>query len=620
MKLINWLRIPYSEDKTFGFLLLSLCAVSLLVIQSFSEPYEGAKFTFWSILVGLSLTFFLLSKVKTTVLPLSVVSVMGSMWLFVVLATIFSVDRLNSIIGVNIRMTSSFWFFSLWMLTIFLLSTLEKQKISLLVKAWMFLGGIISFWAVLQFFGIGFYEGINAETRALIPSFLGNPNFSAMYVCSSFFVTLWFVISTNTSRWFRIFATLILGLNIVALFLFASRGAILATVFGLAVICVAYLIKRKWRLALLVVVLTSLVVGLSSSYLYVARDQTVASAGTDESAQQRWYLWDHSFSYIAKHPLGGGGLGNYFIAYRQNQLSHLANITWFDDSHNLFLHLAVTGGIQLTIAFSLLIALVSWNIYRSYTQNKDDFLLFLGAALIGWVISASFNPVTLSNWFILALIIVLGLQYVPASNITVNRPFKIIGYIFSLILVVAGAGLILSEVSLWVSKQYKETNLTKAVYLARVSVVANPGNITALLTLGDYQYLNGQYESSYQTFRRLENLHPKSGVLAQKVANGYISIWEKTKDEQKKQEAYRSIAKTLQQVSNDSVTRYNTTTLYMLLGDYEKALMEAKAAVVLSNGRASSWVLLSQVYEKFDQPEKQQLALEKAKISESRKK
>ncbi len=612
MKIINWLRIPYSEDKKFGFLLLGLCAVSLLVIQSFSEPYEGAKFAFWTILVGLSLVFFLVSKVKSTVLPLSVVGVMGSMWLFVVLATIFSVDRLNSIIGVNIRMTSSFWFFSLWLLTILLLSTLEKQKISLLVKVWMFLGGIISFWAILQFFGVGFYEGINAETRALIPSFLGNPNFSAMYICSSFFVTLWFIISTNVSRWFRIFATLILGLNIVALFMFASRGAILATVIGLALISVVYLIKKKWKLALLTALLTSIVIGLSSSYLYVARDQTVASVGADDSAQQRWYLWDHSFTYIAEHPFGGGGLGNYFLAYRQNQSSYLANITWFDDSHNLFLHLAVTGGIQLAVAFSVLIALVGWNIYRAYRQTKDDFLLFLGAALVGWLVSASFNPVTLSNWFILALIIVLSLQYLPSYNFTVSKFFRISGYIFSAILVIAGTGLIISEVSLWASEHYKETNLSKAICLAKVSTIANPGNITALLSLGDYQYLNSEYERSYQSYLRLENLHPKSGVLAQKVANGYISIWDKTKDEQKKQEAYRAITKTLQRVSNDSATRYNTTTLYMLLGDYQKALLEARAAVVLSNGRASSWVLLSHVYEKLNQPEKQQLALDKA--------
>ncbi len=618
MSLLRKFRIPFSEDKKFGFLLLGLCTVSLLVIQSFSEPYEGAKFACWTILIGLSLAFFLVSKVKTSVLPFSVIGVMSSIWLFVVVATIYSVDRLNSVIGVNIRMTSSLWFFSLWLLTILLLSTLEKQKISLLIKVWMFLGGVISLWAILQFFGVGFYEGINAEVRALIPSFLGNPNFSAMYVCSSLFVTLWFVISINTSRWFRIFASLILGLNIVALFMFASRGAILATVFGLAIILMVYLINKRWKLSLLIALLTLMVVGLSSSYLYVARDQTVNSAGADDSAQQRWYLWDHSFSYILEHPLGGGGLGNYFIAYRQNQSSYLANITWFDDSHNLFLHLGVTGGIQLSITFSLLLALVFWNIYRVYWQTKDDFLLFLSAALVAWVISASFNPVTLSNWFILALIIVLSFKDKQAYNFTVSRFFKVSGYIFSMILVIAGTGLIVSEVSLWASGKYKETNLVKAVYLARVSVIANPGNITALLALGDYQYLNSEYENSYQTYLRLENLHPKSGVLAQKTANGYISIWEKTNDEQKKQEAYRAITKTLKRVSNDSATRYNTTTLYMLLGDYEKALLEARAAVVLSNGRASSWVLLSNVYEKLNQPEKQKLALEKAQISEFR--
>ncbi len=612
MSLLRKFRIPFSEDKVFGFLLLGLAAVSMAVVTAFSYPYENPKFIFWSILIGLSLFFAIRSKKTTFYLPSSIVVVLVVLWVCALLATIFSFDSINSLVGISNRMTSSLWFYSLWLVTIFLFSSLDKEKLIVILKAWTIIGAIISLWAILQFFGLGFYEGVNAPIRSLVPSFLGNPNFAGMYISAALFIPMWFIASPQFTNRFRIFSFFVGGLNIIALVLFASRGAVIATIAGCVVLTIGFLIKRHWKYALATIVTIFIIFSLSAVYINFAREMGNSITVTDSSAQQRWYLWDYSFNYIAQHPIIGSGLGNFGIVYKQNNESHLANIIWFDDAHNVFIQTALSGGVFLMLTLSILFVLVFWFLYREFKNSNKTLHLYLAAALVSWLVSASFNPVSVSNWFILALLLALALHSTQNNDFAKFSYYKITGYFFSIALILFGVSFLLSEIFFYSASLDLGGNKRINLHLANASSYVNPTNITAILKMADERFNAGDYPGAHQAYRQLESLHPSSSDVMQEVVLGNIKLWNKTQDDYYKQEAYRTILIFVKNFPNHFTTRTNSANLYIGLGDYPLALKEAREYVIQSNGSYDSWLLLANIYQKMEKNDMTQSTLKKA--------
>lgn len=609
MKLLSKLKIPYSEDKVFGFLLLSLIVVSMVSVTVFSESFDSPRLMIWSVLLGFALIFAIKTKRLSTTFTKPLLILMGLMWFWALLGTTFSLDRINSLVGVSIRMTSSLWFYSLWLVTLYLLGTLGKNKLSVLVKVWFIIGGLMSIWAVLQFFGFGFYEGVNAPVRALVPSFLANPNFSAMYIASTIFVSMWYVTSKNFPNWFRILAFSILGFNIISLVMFASRGAIIGVLGGFAILVLIFLFRKKWKIVFGGVVVALVLASISYLYLNSARDQAVGSVGKDLSAQQRWYLWDDSTTNIIKHPLTGSGLANYFILFRLSDASYFANSEWFDDPHNLFLHITVNGGIIAGLVFVVLLGFTAWNLYSYHKATKDDFPLYMLAALVSLAITACFNPVVIANWFLLALIIALSSQYLPLRDVSITSFARKTGYLISIIFILGGLGFIFSEISLRMSDTYFSSNKSKAIEVNKIAIYFNPTSSAAISSLAKKQFENKEYEQSYQTYQRLEKLHPKSAYITEGALAGYLDLYTDTHDEKYKAEVYRTIPIVLHYFPNNFSTRYNIASFYSRLGDYDKALTQIKTAIVFSNGDYGCWVMMSHIYDELGQAENKKKAI-----------
>jgi hypothetical protein len=122
-----------------------------------------------------------------------------------VLSTFFSVDVNNSIFGLQGRFTSSIFFSALWGAWIFVLvSSLDKEKILFLFKSLTVVGLLIAVYGIVQQQGIAYYEGLNPQVRSLAPSFLGNPNFSSMYLSGVLPLSAMaaYLSKTRTSRYF----------------------------------------------------------------------------------------------------------------------------------------------------------------------------------------------------------------------------------------------------------------------------------------------------------------------------------------------------------------------------------------------------------------------------------
>ncbi len=618
MNLLSRFRIPYSEDKVFGFILMSLIIVSLGTIPAFSDGYDFPRLILWSVVIGLSSLFWVTKKKFFTVLPRSMIFAMGAMLVLSLVATVFSFDRINSLFGVENRMTSSLWFFSLWLVTIFLVSTLEKSKLFVFLKAWMIIGALMSLFGILQLFGFGFYEGVEHPVRALVPSFLGNPNFAGMYTAVTVFISTLFLYSSQYSNRFRIFALLCVGLNIFSLMIFASRGAIIGTLVGLGILFIGYTLKKKWKAVLGILAIVLALSVISYLYLYTVREQTSSVGGSDHSAQQRWYIWDDAFQNIAKHPLTGTGLGNYFIAFRMNPASYFASNEWFDDAHNIFLHIAVSGGVPFVLAFISLLGLSIWYLYQRYRYTEDDFPLYILAALSAWVVAGLFNPVTVANWYLLAILIALSVAHFPQRNLQLNRSKQNTAVSYGLVLMLLGSIFFLSSAALYLSDQSFIFSSSTSIKLNKLAVYINPTNTGAINSLAQKQLDDRQYDQSYKSYLKLEHSHLKSALILQQAATGYLKLYENTREEKYKQEVERIIPDILYYFNTNSFTHYNMAVFYLGLSDYDKALIEAREAIVRSNGEYGYWRLLSEVYNQMGQQEKKKKALQSAyKVSPS---
>lgn len=603
MNILRYFRLPYGEDKVFGLLLLIYIICSLAIVTIFSEPIDSPRLFIWSVLLGLAVWMWLRQlEIKIHLSRFSIGLLLGLVgWSTV--ATIFSLDWVNSLVGVNIRMTSSLWFFILWSLTVIILSSLSKQKLITLLKVVSVIAGVVSVWAILQYYGIGFYAGLNPEVRTLIPSFLGNPNFAAMFVAGGLFLNLWGMFTSK--GWYRLLQLLFMACHVASLMIFASRGALLGIVIGFVVVLIGLAIKRQWK-PLLVSLGILLVVGTANVlFLGAIRSETLTSIDADQSAAQRWYAWNDAFSEIIDKPLVGSGLGNYFISYRQNQESYLANMNWFDDPHNLFLHLAVSGGLPMAVIVLLLFIAALWKLTRQFIQAREvDYLsLFLAGGFSAWIIASLFNPVSVTNWLLGGLFVAVALQtdgFVQSKNNLLRGVMQVV----AIILIVAGLCSILSELALWQSNRLSSKyQYNGSEQLAQVAVGLNPSNLVALHQLAMTQYFNNDIDSSFDTLRQEERLHPLSAGVYNQTLTGYMNLYKKTTDEKYKTQIYESTQKYQASYDNHQFTHQNLATFYYQLGDFDKSLEHGRRWVVLSQGNYSSWLFLAGLYQAMDKPE-----------------
>lgn len=610
MNLPQFMRIPYAEDKVFGFLLLIYIVCSFAIISVFSEPIDSPRMFFWSLLLGLGILFWVKNGERKIFLPKTILILLGGIAVWAFVATIFSLDRVNSVVGINIRMTSSLWFFTAWTATISLLGTLSKDKLIALLKVASYIVGAISVWAICQYYGLGYYAGMDPGVRPLVPSFMGNANFGAMFVATGLFINAWYIF--HSKKYVRLLHIFFVACHIAALMIFASRGALLGALAGFVVVLFGLAIKKQWK-PLLVSLITVLVLASSNVlFLSAIRAQTSDSLNNDQSASQRWYAWDNAFTNIAHSPLTGTGLGNYFIAYRQNHESYLSNMNWFDDPHNVYLHLAVNGGMPLALLILMLLAVTLWKLIRPLFNPSQELRyinLFLAASISAWSVAALFNPVSLSNWILLALLLSASLYTEVSPQQFPARLSNVGGAVLGVLLVVMGSAFLASEVFLWQATQFSQkSQYAVSEPLAKISVYLNPTNLVALNQLAMSEYFNKKYDQALHTLLFTENLHPLSAGVYQQTLTGHMNLYQATQEEQYKQQVYESMNLYRAAYQNHQFIHQNLANLYYTLGDYDMAMKEAKQWVVLSQGNFSAWLFLSSVYQVMDRPDLQEKA------------
>lgn len=610
-------KFPVLRNSLMGWLIITSAVIAMITVSIFQEPVELPKTIAWYVGMGIAAIIFV---VKSRTWNISIPK--PAFWGLLALAFIwtiglgFSYDLSNSIFGIFPRYTGSYIFFISWIASTILFGCIAPQKLLTLFKFYVILAVPIGAWGIIQSFGLGYYPGIDAPIRILAPSFLGNPNFSAMYVAAALPLVLWMLSTAKTkvSQYAYLFSV---GVMLVSLVIFNSRGALLGAAIGIAAYAVGLMINRSWKQLAIVVVAAGLLFSSFAVFYYQTRVNVVTSQSdiTEQTISSRLVLWEVTTSYIKQHPIFGTGFGNFFIAFRSNNHPALANQEWFDDAHNFILHIAATNGVPAALVFLFLFGYAIYicvKQYRSETEPGLDFAV--GAGILAWLAVGSFTPVSLPNLLFIALLFVVAWQGKPSRiHYTPTIPVKVLTIVVAGLIILLGLCMLSSELFLWQSKMATEKgNNALSSRLSNDAFRAFPINTNAYINYMDNEMKLGHYNAVEQTLPVFLAQHPASSGLYQVAVNYYSRLYQETGDHKYKTLMYAAISNMVFYNANYA-NPYRVAALQLVYQhDYVNALPYAQKAAVLDGKDYNTWILVAKIHYELKNYHATYLALQQA--------
>lgn len=480
--LAEW-RQQAREDKLFGLLGLLLFFVPLIFCLFTYENFDSVKFPLFAILLGSAATVaaFRFRSQSLRRLPRPAFWLLAGFLLFASLSTIASQDILNSIFGVYYRF-QGLLFYGLWAVLIFLFfQASDSQKREMFLKILVLDAFVISLIGILQVFGIGYYEGALQGGFVRAPSLLGNPNFSALFIATVLpYVVYCFF--TTVSRQSKIYFGLSAIICLLAIIALSSRGAILGV---LAAGALAVALFSSHHFSWKKIVLSATVFGIVLACLLVLAS-IVRTQGfgrltvNDFNTILRLQVWQTSFLGSFEKPILGVGPGNFQIFFEQHHGPEMAGMLGeFDDAHNLFLQFVVTTGWPLALLFASLLAWTAWRAFVRFYTKQDNFALAGIVSLTAFTIGASFNPVPLSCFLALGVVLAFLWEDGPlarkADGISSKARWLIVA--LSCLVIIFGASFLTAELLLGAGvRAYSSGDFLKSYDHARKAGIIYPFN------------------------------------------------------------------------------------------------------------------------------------------------
>ncbi len=617
-RMYNSIRFPYRHDPLFSVVFFGSVFVPLVMFSYLSDGSESPKLFIWLLCTGVALVLIARAVMVRWRLPKFLSVLFGVYIAATLISTIFSLGPLVSLVGWYSRFTSSLLFSCLWVSWIIILTlTLDRQKIIFLLKALTVAGLAVAVYGIFQQQGIGFYGGINQPIRSLAPSFLGNPNFSSMFLAGIIPLAIASLVVAPSRR-----ARYVYGVSIIvmvwALMGFSSRGAIVGMLAAVAAfgVLAAYLDRKRWLFGgLMVFILVA--AGFFYTFYIVNRPDTAQEVVSlsDQTSSFRWLAWNDALEIIRDQPLTGTGPGNFLAGFRLLGDQALALNERFDDPHNIFLHIGGSVGLPALAAFLGILVFVVVRGWLALRVTRDPLIVGLVASLAGVLAAGSFNPVTIPLWQLMALalagIIVLSYQ---AKGYPVPRWFKPVGITVACALFVYCAGFVAADALTYqVFTSYNNKQYPKTVRYAQLTRYLNP-----VLTLPRQYEIAARIRLGYDPVRtreliaNTERLNPKLADLQRRQAVLFFMLYTQTNEEQDKRGIYDAIEQTFLLEPNHAQTEGTFAYSYFRLDDYEHMIGHLRRALILNPNDFYSWILLARHYQLQDDKPKMLFALEKA--------
>lgn len=626
-KLYSLLRFPYRNDPLFSVVFFGVLFVPLASFSFLTDGYETPKFVLWIVTTGIGLLT-VISNPEPLRFAKPALYILLIFFAWSILSVPVAAELSTALFGLPGRFTSSVLFYGMWVVwTILTYNSLDEGKLTFLTKTVAFSGALIAAFGIIQQQGIAFYQGLEPQVRSLAPSFLGNPNFSGMYVATVAPLGLyWFFESKKRSlKYYYGTATFVI---IWASITFTSRGAIIGLIAGLAIFAGLYLWRERTRFVFIGLLVTFLITaGLFVAFFTLSRPNAVKQtvALTDYTASTRVLVWADSAQMMFDRPWFGVGHGSFYVGFKKLGDSALGFGERFDDAHNLYLHLAVTGGVPLAVLFILLLL---WTLYcgwYSYRHSRHASLAAaLTAGLAAWMVVVNFNPVTIACWVLLSFLVaaILFLRFYGSSYETVlsfdqlsSAPaYRRLGILMSLVLILYGLSFIVSEALTYqATVDYRSGRHAEAAGTAGWAYRIHPLSTGPLMYKLASEIKLGRDPGKIDAgLRRMAVLHPQTGGNWQIIDTLYYGLYVKTGNELYKQKIMEAMEEALALEPNYGPVYAHQSYMLYKIGEKQKSYEYTLKALALNKDQFYSWILLARHYQEQGQKQQMLFALKKA--------
>ena len=434
------------------------------------------------------------------------------------------------------------WGLGVW-LGVRILRKLTQENILLLMFVAVFLACC---YGVLQALGLEFlwpFEINQFATKAF--STFGNPNFLSSAVVMLLPALLVYFMRTDSKKDFVVY-----GLLVLVYILFLSFGLARSCWLGAACALVmmwmfgtlrALIWKRKGRVFLLAL----LAVGVGWSSVYVDGEDKVSPVAKRaaeiaqvtpsnitlkvdrnkifQSLHQRLFMWDVSKEIFLERPVMGSGLGNFQMAFEQNQpktllrypnLRELKTIT--HAPHNeLFFQLGQGGIVGLGLfLFMFMVLFLEVRDFAAHKKegDKKQLLQALFCGILGMLADNMLNislhavvPAFIFWWMVGAEVSGVGKEELRIS-ITANPVTKTVA------LMIVGASLaVVVWQGIWLTSEYRSFLGQKAIAEKKYDLAVSnlsaalslyPANTEAGFRLGNVLLAQGKYKEALAAFEK----------------------------------------------------------------------------------------------------------------------
>ena len=598
MRFFSRLHAVLRNDQLTASLFALVLIVPLIFTVWFFEQFDTVKYVVFIIFAATALWYYsdLPKAGKLSKLPKLFYLFCLALLIWSVVSSVVSVDRVYSLMGFYFRFPNSLLFHLIWVIFLVCVIQIKDAGQNLLVKTLGVTAIANAVWGLMQGLGVGFYSLSPASGILRAPSFLGNVNFSALFVASISPILLYLAYKAKTSERILWFTGSMISLWYVVIT--GSRGAMLALFIGGIVVLLTLAFLPTGKLKVIKglsagVVLALVLIGLFINQVrpnWFKEDQNISS---------RFYMWNLSVESIIKKPIFGVGLGNFLHVFEQDRGSDFADeMSFFDDAHNLSLHWAVSGGIPLLfIFFGLeLIGLISG---IQSLRRGDLFASALICSLTIFMIGASFTPVSIPNYLLLGLILALLISLTPENKLSPQVNYRLPLKGLSVVLIIIGLCFFLSEA---LSNQgrlnYYSASFNAASQKLTWAHRLNPTNPTAVLFLAASQIR--KHESSEvigQTMRSIQQTHPKYARTSMWLGHLYALKFFNSNKKEDLDNSGTYFSKAVSQDVYSKYDRYLYIQYLVLANKLDEAEFESRKLLALNPSYLDAWLILAKVYQ-----------------------
>lgn len=401
------------------FSLFFLLLTPLVFLPWMWRPAQTSKFLFFVFFIELVLLLALaLFKTKPIIQSLRhpVILWSGIYTLFVVGASLFGVDPLNSFLGNDVRIGGWFLLVHAWVFCALLFAFLDASSWKRAETIFVSSGTLISLYAILE--ALGVFPSLG-EIVSRSSSILGNPIYLSAYLIFPLTIALTKSLSSEKNvRLFNVGAAFVILLGILVA---GTRGAFLGLGAGVVVaglLSLKHLKNRKKIYASLFVLLCVGVSGFMVARTFIPADSFYGRYVhfTDSNVVSRLEFWKMAAKGIVEHPFIGVGYENYYrIAEKfYSPVLYRAEGSYSDKPHNAFIEVLACSGViglllYLSILFFVIRSIVESRKQKRITELHENILYF---GLITYLVQNFFAFDTMGTFFTFSFF----LAYVASLN------------------------------------------------------------------------------------------------------------------------------------------------------------------------------------------------------------